>query len=863
MSLNAPCWTRLRPTGEAIPAPRVSHSSTRVDDKLFVIGGGFMEQSLPHLDEENEPAVFQHHGDVWTLALKSMAWTQVVFPAGAVQMKPSRRGHSAALHAASGRIICFGGSTHGDETLNDTWVLHTAPQCVWVQPECSGAVPRPRRGHRASIHCEGTTYLVVGGYAKESSDDSIEEIISQQAAVGIAAGEPQASDGGLVGMHVLRLAQWLWESVRVSGAVPHGLALFGLVAPADGRDSILCFAGHEYMRFRGPRRNQRCCNTLWSCDVSDLRNPQPVAAWEIIDLVIEPSSTADRVDEAAARAGQANIAAALAPPGGRGGSGAHEGPPARFCLELVEAPTAAGGGDVTSQQRALQRRTLRLLVFGGTDGKDTTLNDLHLLTIESTALSGSTPGSESCSSPPTRMVYTATQIDVPSSSPPTPRNGMSLACVDDASSLFILFGGGVFRTAYYNDTFLFELETSAPVLPPLPPLSASVLLPHLASLVAHERFSDVDIQPADGGPVLPAHKILLCSGASRYFDLALGEDGAGGFREASAAKAGTRVTLGLPGEIARSTLLAVLRWLYTGASPLIAHRVDGNAQRLGGAAAAGAAEAATDAAAAEAAAAAAAAAGIEAVETAAEQPPDLVELLVAADALGMDGLRALCENELARSVDESQTLELLSLAERWTCDRLRAFCLATLRRRFGALRRAREKGGPRGAQVEAKGSTPKCSDPMGGEAEKRWRAIGEACDAAQIARLGGLHSLSEGARGDLEEHLGLPPSSLQRTEQEICDAEATAAAAPEGALVDGRAFAGLAVELDGLKSRSDLNRLGALILACAPAEEGSSMRWAVRVCRTGEEVRVKPHNLRPFGWKRDALFAWNLSPLPS
>ena len=48
-----------------------------------------------------------------------------------------------------------------------------------------------------------------------------------------------------------------------------------------------------------------------------------------------------------------------------------------------------------------------------------------------------------------------------------------------------------------------------------------------------------------------------------------------------------------------------------------------------------------------------------------------VSLLVAADALGADGLRELCEVEISRSVDlHAQALELILLAEQTSCERL-------------------------------------------------------------------------------------------------------------------------------------------------------------------------------------------------
>ena len=78
---------------------------------------------------------------------------------------PARRGHSAALHAPSGRVVIFGGCggpRDVSDYLGDTWVLHTQPTYSWEQPETRGAPPVPRRGHRAAMLAD-STMLVIGG----------------------------------------------------------------------------------------------------------------------------------------------------------------------------------------------------------------------------------------------------------------------------------------------------------------------------------------------------------------------------------------------------------------------------------------------------------------------------------------------------------------------------------------------------------------------------------------------------------------------------------------------------------------------------------------------------------------------------
>ena len=95
---------------------------------------------------------------------------------------------------------------------------------------------------------------------------------------------------------------------------------------------------------------------------------------------------------------------------------------------------------------------------------------------------------------------------------------------------------------------------------PPPPRFASSLHARMDALVGSEQFADVRFQLADGSEV-PAHRLALCCGASAYLDALL----QGGFREGQASGS---LTLTLPGPAwARSTLLDVLRFLYTGAVP--------------------------------------------------------------------------------------------------------------------------------------------------------------------------------------------------------------------------------------------------------------------------------------------------------
>ena len=73
---------------------------------------------------------------------------------------------------------------------------------------------------------------------------------------------------------------------------------------------------------------------------------------------------------------------------------------------------------------------------------------------------------------------------------------------------------------------------------------------------------------------------------------------------------------------------------------------------------------------------------------AAANASELEELLRAADGLGIEGLRRLCEQQLeAASADWDQVLDVLVTADALHCDALKARCMQTLVDRYGAVAR--------------------------------------------------------------------------------------------------------------------------------------------------------------------------------
>jgi hypothetical protein len=566
--------------------------------------------------------------DVHVLDCRLLEWRCVLADDGAI---PARRGHSAALHVPSGRVIIFGGvgsplsgRYETESYLADTVVLHTEPAYEWETPKTCGSPPAPRRGHRAVIAASSCdTYVVVGGYPH---DDARLLGLNDAAPPALPLLEPRMSGGALIGVHALRLATWRWEECAVSGHVPRGLALFACACVGP---RLFVFGGHEFADVRADS-DEPCCRSMWTCDLSALTasaEPPLIVDWELVHsdaqraepAYVPPSVTTSLLRSAHAPHRSLTLTPSLSDHARHRGHAPtravrarghlcvsrrrramrpevptdedatslaptrHPPPSSRFCAEMVVLPP-------TTRQPASQPATPphpaspRLMVFGGSGPGGTTLSDMHAIDVyRSTDLCAPplhTHGAGTSVAPDyaanthewrfasTPAMYEDGGAKVgayPERPLPCARNGMTLTAVGPR---LVLFGGGVYGRAYYNDCWAYEQPGVTSPLPPLPtpPPASHPIYAHLSGLVGSSRYADVMVELGDGGPAVPAHRVLLCSGCSAYFLAVL--DTAAPFREAQSARDGV-VTLTLPIPLTRPTLLVVLRWLYTGCSPAV------------------------------------------------------------------------------------------------------------------------------------------------------------------------------------------------------------------------------------------------------------------------------------------------------
>lgn len=220
-------WTHLLTEGEQ-PSPRRAHAAAEHAGRLYVLGGGVADMVTC--------------GDMHSVSLISPhTWRAEPAPCGW-----ARFGHTCLctrVHTRAGRrdaLLVFGGASHkpyssleGDSL---TRVFDLAARS-WHMLEASGAPPRPRYRHsatmihtgRTSANPDGEAAMVVwGGYLRQCDED----------------GATLATDE----VFLLRLRTRCWEAPRTRGVPP---------APRGGQtitvvgDKILIFGGGQLMDLRG------------------------------------------------------------------------------------------------------------------------------------------------------------------------------------------------------------------------------------------------------------------------------------------------------------------------------------------------------------------------------------------------------------------------------------------------------------------------------------------------------------------------------------------------------------------------------------------------------------------------------------
>jgi hypothetical protein len=138
-------WTAVTPAPGPLPDPRYKHAAIFDPTRSrMVIQGG---NAGPGSDR----------GDVWTLSLTGTPqWTQTTLSG---QFPPDRQGHTAVLDAPRDRMVIYGGTSFGSETVSAYALALGTGVWTWLGP----STPPPSRVEHAAIVDPATQRMIVFG----------------------------------------------------------------------------------------------------------------------------------------------------------------------------------------------------------------------------------------------------------------------------------------------------------------------------------------------------------------------------------------------------------------------------------------------------------------------------------------------------------------------------------------------------------------------------------------------------------------------------------------------------------------------------------------------------------------------------
>jgi N-acetylneuraminic acid mutarotase len=190
------------------PPPRCSHQAVVYKDKLYVFGGEYAT-----LDQ------FHHYRDLWSLDLKTNAWTEL-HPRG--DAPSARSGHRMLVWRNF--LILFGGFYEAAREVhwfNDLFFYSFAEE-LWtkVQYKPLAPTPRPRSGMQMVLHASEDVVFMCGGFSKEKLAGLVNEgyihndmwtLSLKPVVAGAGAGRRCSCGSG-------RRGDGLWQRARAGGA---------------------------------------------------------------------------------------------------------------------------------------------------------------------------------------------------------------------------------------------------------------------------------------------------------------------------------------------------------------------------------------------------------------------------------------------------------------------------------------------------------------------------------------------------------------------------------------------------------------------------------------------------------------------
>lgn len=242
-------WKRLKPLPPKqglAPCPRLGHSFTLLNGKVYLFGGLANESDDP---KNNIP---RYLNDLYTLELyPNSSMTVWDIPLTYGQSPPPRESHSGVAYTdrntGKSSLIIYGGMS--GSRLGDLWILDMDTMS-WSRPEVSGPSPLPRSLHTATVI--GHHMYVYGGWVPLVPDESK-----------LATHEKEWKCTNTLAS--LNLESMTWDDIaldRFDDCVPRARAGHSAVAI---QTRLYIWSGRD--GYRKTWNNQICCKDLWYLEV--------------------------------------------------------------------------------------------------------------------------------------------------------------------------------------------------------------------------------------------------------------------------------------------------------------------------------------------------------------------------------------------------------------------------------------------------------------------------------------------------------------------------------------------------------------------------------------------------------------------
>jgi host cell factor len=250
-------WRRLKPkppkSGPA-PCPRLGHSFTLVNNKVYLFGGLANDSADP---KNNVP---RYLNDLYTLDIRTSP-VQWDIPITSGSSPPPRESHTGVAYCDKKNnksfLVIYGGMSGC--RLGDLWFLETETR-TWSKPQISGTTPLPRSLHTSTLI--GHRMFVFGGWVPVVADE-----------VKTSTNEKEWKCTST--MACLNLETMSWEQLNIEAGeenVPCARAGHCSVGVST---RLYIWSGRD--GYRKAWKNQVCCKDMWYLEVDRPAPPSRVS----------------------------------------------------------------------------------------------------------------------------------------------------------------------------------------------------------------------------------------------------------------------------------------------------------------------------------------------------------------------------------------------------------------------------------------------------------------------------------------------------------------------------------------------------------------------------------------------------------